>query len=102
MKKPTVINHVLNASAISWHLSHVENNFTLTVVPTVAGFVMVTTWLDPKHQQNDSTSLRFIYGGQLHERSIRGQRYSERYCVTLARRFVQEITNGGAPNESLG
>ena len=90
MKKPRISDYTKQVSAISWH-SYIESgNMALLVVPTKVGFVRVTTWLATE-RRHDITELHFVHDGKMHTRMIRGQRYSERYCVTLARRFAHEI-----------
>ena len=92
MPKPIIRDTKQSASSVSWYSTIDRGNAKWFIVPTVAGFVIVSTWASPNRPRYDTTELRFIYGGTIHNRFIEGKRYSERYCVTLARRFAAEIS----------
>jgi hypothetical protein len=92
MPRPIVRNSKQSALSVSWYSTIDRGNATWLIVPTGAGFVIVSTYLDPRRPQADATELRMIYGGTIHSRFIKGKSYSERYCVTLARRFAAEVS----------
>jgi hypothetical protein len=68
-----------------WHRNR-EFGYSTGVVKTKLGFVYV-------YRQWDSlrplTTMEVIYGGKTHRRRW-DVCYSERYCITLAKRFIRE------------
>ncbi len=74
----------------AWEFDSSERGFYLTV-PTVHGFVLVYVYRHPTDATKDMTVLRFVAAGRMHTRHIYGKAYSKRYCVTLAKRYAEEI-----------
>lgn len=67
------------------------NEWVQLVIPTKQGFVLADVCIHPSNPSRDSTQLRFIHNGKLYSRWFNGRAYSQRYCVTLAKRYVQDI-----------
>jgi hypothetical protein len=55
-------------------------------VTTHLGFVIVAIG-------EKTTDLFFVHNGMMHTRTVE-KAYTPRYCMTLARRFAKEITEG--------
>ena len=55
----------------------------IMIVPTPAGYVYV--W-----RGETSTYMRVIFDGRVYTRAF-AKGYSQKYCVTLAKRFVSEL-----------
>jgi hypothetical protein len=65
---------------------HRDHGYTTGIIRTKLGLVYVYRQWDLDHPL---TMLEIIYGGKVHRRQWETC-YSERYCVTLAKRFIRE------------
>lgn len=64
-------------------------DYDLGDVATKYGFV--TAYAQGDDERWHLTELRFCYLGRIYTRTWRDRRYSQKYMVTLARRFADEI-----------
>jgi len=60
-------------------------------VITPHGYVEVMAYTYPNFSV---TRLDFIWKGRMYSRSFRSKRYSKRYCVTLAKKFAEDVVEG--------
>ncbi len=57
----------------------------------VEGFIATRHGFVVTYTQEDHTNIRFVWAGRIYSRNWEVE-YSQQYLVTLAKRFVREIT----------
>jgi len=81
-KKPWGWGHKTTQEGGYWHYQ--------ARVYTAHGIVEVSAFGNGTHSP-DLTILRFCMDGLMFQRTFEGKAYSERFCVTLANRFINEV-----------